>query len=102
MVHIERLIGGTNRENLFPHQVAGEDRSLPSQPTLPATTKKERRPAMAYGLSTRAFIENGPVEQVAKMEAGQSTARSWQTLSEACRLEIIEQALRAANDRIDG
>jgi hypothetical protein len=57
---------------------------------------------MAYGLSTRAFIEDGPVEQVAKAETIRSRARSWQVLSDACRLEIIEQALRAANDRIDG
>ena len=57
---------------------------------------------MAYGLSTRAFIEHGPVEQVAKLDSGRSTARSWRVLSDACRLEIIEHALRAANDRIDG
>ena len=57
---------------------------------------------MAYGLSTRAFIEDGPVEQVAKADSIRSRARSWQALSDACRLEIIEQALRAANDRIDG
>jgi len=56
---------------------------------------------MTYGLSTRAFIEDGPVEQVAKVEAAHSTARSWRALSEASRLEVIEQALRAANDRID-
>jgi hypothetical protein len=56
---------------------------------------------MAYGLSTRAFIEGGPVEQVNKVEASRSTARSWRALSEASRLEVIEQALRAANDRID-
>ena len=40
--------------------------------------------------------------QVAKAEAVRSTARSWRALNEACRFEIIEQALRAANDRIDG
>ena len=57
---------------------------------------------MAYGLSTRAFIEQGPVEQVAKLDSSRSTARSWRVLSEACRLEVIEHALRAANDRIDG
>jgi hypothetical protein len=57
---------------------------------------------MAYGLSTRAFIEGGPVEQVARADSIRSRARSWQALSEACRLEVIEQALRAANDRIDG
>ena len=57
---------------------------------------------MTYGLSTRAFIEDGPVEQVAKTEAGRSTARSWRALNAASRLEAIEHALRAANDRIDG
>jgi hypothetical protein len=56
---------------------------------------------MAYGLSTRAFIENGPVEEMAKLSATRTTARSWRALSEASRLEAIEQALRAANDRID-
>lgn len=56
---------------------------------------------MTYGLSTRAFIEDGPFEQVTKAEAGRTTARSWRALSEASRLEVIEQALRAANDRID-
>ena len=56
---------------------------------------------MAYGLSPRAFIEDGPVEQVAKADALRSTARSWRALDEAGRLAIIEGALRAANDRID-
>jgi len=56
---------------------------------------------MTYGLSPRAFIEDGPAEHVAKVEASRSTARSWRALSEASRLEVIEQALRAANDRID-
>ncbi len=57
---------------------------------------------MTYGLDTRAFIENGPVAQVAKLEAGRTTARTWRVLNEACKLALIEQALRAANDRIDG
>jgi len=57
---------------------------------------------MAYGLSTRVFIEDGPVEQVARIESSRSTARSWRALNDASRLEVIEQALRAANDRIDG
>lgn len=48
---------------------------------------------MTYGLSTRAFIEDGPVEQVARAEANRSTARSWRILNEACRLAVIEQAL---------
>jgi uncharacterized protein YprB with RNaseH-like and TPR domain len=57
---------------------------------------------MAYGLSTRAFVEGGPVEQVAKLDVIRSTARTWHTLSSACRLAVVEQALHAANDRIDG
>ena len=57
---------------------------------------------MAYGLSTRAFIENGPVEQVAKAESIRSSARSWHALNEACRLEAVAKRERAANDRIDG
>ena len=56
---------------------------------------------MAYGLSTRAFIEGGPVEQVAKAEGIRSTARSWRALDEACRLAVVERAMHAANDRID-
>jgi hypothetical protein len=57
---------------------------------------------MAYGLSTRALIEGGPVEHVGKAEVPGSTTRSWRTLSEACRLALVERAVRAANDRIDG
>jgi hypothetical protein len=57
---------------------------------------------MAYGLSNRAYIENGPVEQVARADGRRSTARSWRALSEAGRLALIERALRPANDRIDG
>ena len=56
---------------------------------------------MAYGLSTRAFIEDGPAEQVAKLQELRSTARSWHALSHACRFELVEKAVRAANDRID-
>jgi hypothetical protein len=56
---------------------------------------------MTYGLSTRAFIEDGPTEQVAQADALRSTARAWRTLDEAHRLELIEKALKPANDRID-
>lgn len=56
---------------------------------------------MAYGLSTRALIEDANVEQVAMADLRGPAAR-WHALSEASRLELIEQALRAANDRIDG
>jgi hypothetical protein len=56
---------------------------------------------MAYGLSDDAFIENGPAQQLAKVNAQRSTARSWRALTHSCRLAVIEQALRAANDTID-
>ena len=56
---------------------------------------------MAYGHSIRAFIEDGPVEQVAKVDAGRSTARAWRALNESRRLELIELALNAANDPHD-
>ncbi len=56
---------------------------------------------MAYGHDIRAFIENGPVEQVEKVKAGRSTARSWRALNEARRLALIERALCPANDPID-
>lgn len=57
---------------------------------------------MAYGLGTRAFIEGGPAAEAGKAEADRATARSWRGMSEACRLAVVEQAVRAANDRIDG
>jgi len=56
---------------------------------------------MTYGLSTRAFIEDGPAVKVAEADTLRSTARSWRALDEAHRLELIELALKAANDRID-
>jgi hypothetical protein len=56
---------------------------------------------MTYGHSTRAFIEDGPVQQVAKADARRSTARAWRALDEAHRIELIDTALKAANDRID-
>lgn len=56
---------------------------------------------MAYGNSPRAFIEDGPVEQVAKADARRSTARAWRVLDEARRLQLVECALRPANDCMD-
>ena len=53
---------------------------------------------MAYGHSIRAFIENGPVEQVARVSSLRSTARAWRALDEARRLELVEQAMQPAND----
>jgi hypothetical protein len=39
---------------------------------------------------------------VAEARSHRSPVRSWHRLNEASRLELIEQALLAANDRIDG
>ena len=55
---------------------------------------------MAYGHSPRAFIEDGPVEQVAKADSRRSTARAWRVLDEARRLQLVERALSPANDCI--
>jgi len=57
---------------------------------------------MTYGQSTRAFIENGPAEQVINVQAARSTARSWRALDAEGRLALIERALHPANDIIDG
>lgn len=57
---------------------------------------------MTYGHSPRAFIEDGPAEQVAKVEAVRSTARAWRLLDEARRIELVNRALSAANDCFDG
>ena len=53
---------------------------------------------MAYGHSIRAFIENGFVDEAAKIGALRSTARAWRALDEGRRLELIERALNPAND----
>ena len=53
---------------------------------------------MAYGLGTRAFIEDGPAEQVARADTQRSTARAWRALDEARRLALVERALSVAND----
>ena len=58
---------------------------------------------MAYGLSTRAFIEDGPVEQVARAEAEPLDrpllAGAERSLPARGR---SSSALAPANDRIDG
>ena len=56
---------------------------------------------MTYGLSTRAFVEDGPVAQFAQAETLRSTARAWRALDEAHRIDLIDSALKVANDRID-
>jgi hypothetical protein len=56
---------------------------------------------MAYGLSTRIFIEDGPSDLVARADALRSTARAWRVLDESRRLALIECALGPANDCFD-
>jgi hypothetical protein len=56
---------------------------------------------MTYGLSTSAFIEDGPEVQAMRSRSSYSTARSWRALTAERRLALIEQALAPANDRID-
>ena len=56
---------------------------------------------MTYGLSTSAFIEDGPAVQAMRTRSSYSTARSWRAPHRRARLALIEQALTPANDRID-
>ena len=56
---------------------------------------------MSYGLSPRVFIEDGPADQVMKVQSTRSTARSWRALDAESRLAAIERALKPANDFID-
>ena len=56
---------------------------------------------MIYGLSTSAFIEDGPAVQAMRVQSSHTTARSWYALDEKRRLALVEAALKPANDRID-
>lgn len=57
---------------------------------------------MAYGNSTRVFIEDGAASKAIVARASRSTARIWQALDPDRRLALVEQRLRPANDLIDG
>jgi hypothetical protein len=57
---------------------------------------------MIYGLSTRAFVEDGPTAQLERVRASHSTARSWRALDTERRFTLVQQALKPANDLIDG
>ena len=56
---------------------------------------------MTYGHRTRAFIEDGPVDLVARADSLRSTARAWRALDEARRIALVDRALKPANDCID-
>ena len=57
---------------------------------------------MAYGLSPRLFIENGPALNAADALA-RSSSRAWQSFDRERRIALVETALKApANDDGDG
>ena len=55
---------------------------------------------MAYGLSTRLFIENGPAARSALLRAGRSRAKAhhlaWRTLDMESRLDLVDHELKIA------
>ena len=57
---------------------------------------------MAYGLDLRLFVENGPAVRAAEAHGPRSSAmyRAWRKLGPEGRLDLIEHALRPANDDI--
>jgi hypothetical protein len=56
---------------------------------------------MTYGLSPRAFVEDGPAVLAIQALASRSTARTWRALDPNHRLALVEQALKPANDLVD-
>jgi hypothetical protein len=56
---------------------------------------------VAYGLNPRLFIENGPAIQAAEAHARSSSAafHAWGRLDARGRIELVEKALKHANDR---
>ena len=55
---------------------------------------------MAYGLNPRLFIENGPAIRAAEAHSRSSSNafRAWGRLDAKGRLELVEMALKRAND----
>jgi hypothetical protein len=56
---------------------------------------------MTYGLTTRAFVENGPAVLAEQVRVSHSSSRTWRALNEARKLELIERAIKPCNDVID-
>ena len=54
---------------------------------------------MTYGLGIRVPIDDATPGESSR---ARSPVRGWRRLGEATRLELIEQALLTANDRVDG
>ena len=53
---------------------------------------------MIYGLTRRAFVEDGAAIAAMDVQALRSTARSWQALDAERRLQLVDCALNPAND----
>ena len=55
---------------------------------------------MAYGLDPRLFVENGPAVTAAEAHGTRSSAiyRAWRGLNPDFRFDIVERALKPAND----
>jgi hypothetical protein len=57
---------------------------------------------MAYGQSSPASAKNDPVERALARASGTwGGYQAWRQLDADLRLQLIEKALEAANDRID-
>ena len=56
---------------------------------------------MIYGLNTGAFIEHGPAVTAIEHREARSASRFWRALDGERRLNLVEQALKPANDLID-
>jgi predicted phage gp36 major capsid-like protein len=96
------LIGGTKGEFVDKHQAAGEDNPSPSAAPTPAALKRERNRAMTYGQGTRASAEDQAVERALARASGTwGGYQAWRQLDPEQKLELINKALEAANDRID-
>lgn len=57
---------------------------------------------MAYGNSSLAFIDDLTANDAGEAASSNLAARSWQSLSEACRLALVERSLRGPNELADG
>jgi hypothetical protein len=55
---------------------------------------------MAYGLDLRLFVENGPAVTAAEGHGARSSEiyRAWRKLEPQRRLDLVERALKPAND----
>ena len=78
---------------------AGSGNSLPSTHRCRRHMDRERIIVMAYGVSHRLYLENGPAIEAAKAQA-RSSAASYQSIWEALdpkqRMALIDPQLRTA------